>query len=161
MPKSPDPRKPIPVKVTWIKKVPRKRNAKREELQAVAKKIGAHPKKWALIRAYPPTDQGYKSADARATGYRAKDSAFAQVGVFQFSIRYDPQYQGDYKGKVGRERGAWLLIGRCMQRHPDPPEDYEANGYEFTDDPEEAVSNTNAKPEDGEGSTEEGDLSAE
>jgi hypothetical protein len=137
-----DPNPNPKVKVVWVKKVPRKRNPLREKNLELARQIARYPKKWAMLRAYPPDDRGYKSADARANEYRKKDSAFSKVGRFQFSIRFDAGFMGDYHTRAQRkdERGAWLLIGRCMEPHKldaRDPNEYEIAGWEFTDDPEE------------------------
>lgn len=162
MPPRNDPRVPKP-EIQWVKKVPRKRTRTREELLVLAREMARHPGKWALIRAYAPTDPGYKAADQRANEYRRTSSAFSKVGKFQFSVRFDPGYTGDYHGKPEgetTERGGWLLIGRCRWVHKldeKHPTEYEP-AFEFTTNPEEVVSRGETESEAGEGSLEEGDL---
>ena len=116
--------------VTWLDKVPARRNNKREKVLALAETIAKKPGKWALIQAYRPTKGGRAVADQRATALRKPNSAFSKVGTFTFSVRYDPGYSGDYKGKVGNERGAYLLITKCTyvkSMHERWPGDTEVN----------------------------------
>ena len=144
-PKHPDnDPKPPKVRVRWIKKVPKKRSAKREGLLELARQISLQPRKWALLKVFEPEDRGYKAADQRRFQYSKKDSAFGKVGRFQFAVRFDAGYKGDYETRPQRstERGAWLLIGRCLEAHKmderDPTE-YEIEGWEFADDADEAM----------------------
>jgi hypothetical protein len=144
-PKHPDndPKTPK-VRVRWIKKVPRKRSVKREGLLELARQIAAQPRRWALLKVFVPEDRGYKAADQRRFQYSKKDSAFGKVGRFQFAVRFDAGYKGDYETrKQGKtERGAWLLIGRCLEPHKmdeKDPTEWEIEGWEFDDDPEEAM----------------------
>lgn len=148
MPKPNDPMRKPKVKVTWIEKVPRRRSSTREELQAKAEAIAKNPGKWALIAAYAPTDAGYKAADQRATNYRRSSSAFSKVGKFQWAVRYDPGFTGDYKNKKRGQKGAWILITRCHSVHKREFHDYEdPMAFKYTLNAEEATDGEDPKPE--------------
>ena len=117
---------------------------KREALLELARQMSLQPRKWALLKVFEPEDKGYKAADQRAFQYRKKDSAFGKVGRFQFAVRFDAGYRGDYETREQRktEQGAWLLIGRCMEPHKmdeKDPTEWEIEGWEFADDPEEGM----------------------
>ena len=128
------------VEVTWVKQMPRRTSTTREQNLALAREIASRPGKWALVKPYPPTDKGYKTANYRANDMRRPKHAFSQVGWFQYQIRFDPLYDGKVEGRDDDERGAWLLLAVCREKHKRDVEDIPMEErFLFTTDGEEAA----------------------